>query len=265
MSWLVRLHHRRCRLGRLCHRQPARRRTALRILVLEAGAAGQAPSCSRCRRASPASARSRPTTGATRPTPQKHCNDRRMYWPRGKTLGGSSSINAMLYVRGHASDYDHWRQLGNEGWSYNDVLPYFKKAENNERGADEFHGTGGPLNVADQVDPSKLNEAFLKAARAGRPQAQRRLQRRRAGRRRLLPGDAEGQAALEHGQRLSAAGGRARPQQRRRHHQRAGRAHHLRQGPRHGRALRRATAATRSRAAAARSSCAAAPSTRRSC
>jgi choline dehydrogenase len=97
-------------------------------------------------------------------TPQKHCNDRVMYWPRGKTLGGSSSINAMLYVRGHAWDYDHWRQLGNEGWSYNDVLPYFKGAENNERGADDFHGVGGPLNVADQVDPSKLNEGFLKAA-----------------------------------------------------------------------------------------------------
>src|SRR5262249_38121927 len=72
--------------------------------------------------------------------PQKHCNDRRMYWPRGKTLGGSSSINAMLYVRGTAWDYDHWRQLGNEGWSYNDVLPFFKKAENNERGGDDFHG-----------------------------------------------------------------------------------------------------------------------------
>jgi choline dehydrogenase len=95
--------------------------------------------------------------------PQKHCNDRRMYWPRGKTLGGSSSINAMLYVRGNAWDYDHWRQLGNEGWSYNDVLPFFRKAENNERGGDDFHGTGGPLNVADQVDPSKINEGFLKA------------------------------------------------------------------------------------------------------
>ena len=95
--------------------------------------------------------------------PQKHCGNRRMYWPRGKTLGGSSSINAMLYVRGNAWDYDHWRQLGNEGWSYNDVLPFFKKAENNERGGDDFHGTGGPLNVADQVDPSKINEGFLKA------------------------------------------------------------------------------------------------------
>ncbi len=95
--------------------------------------------------------------------PQVHCNNRRMYWPRGKTLGGSSSINAMLYVRGHASDYDHWRQLGNEGWSYEDVLPYFKKAENNERGADDFHGVGGPLNVAEQTSPARLNEAFLKA------------------------------------------------------------------------------------------------------
>ena len=101
-------------------------------------------------------------------TPQKHCNDRRMYWPRGKTLGGSSSINAMLYVRGHASDYDHWRQLGNEGWSYDDVLPYFKKAENNERWSDDFHGNGGPLNVAEQVDPQQA-ERSLPACRASRP------------------------------------------------------------------------------------------------
>jgi choline dehydrogenase len=96
-------------------------------------------------------------------TPQTHCNNRRMYWPRGKTLGGSSAINAMLYVRGNAWDYDHWRQLGNEGWSYNDVLPFFKKAENNERGGDQFHGTGGLLNVADQADPLKINDAFLAA------------------------------------------------------------------------------------------------------
>ncbi|MGE0659173.1 MAG: GMC family oxidoreductase [Reyranellaceae bacterium] len=96
--------------------------------------------------------------------PQKHCDNRRMYWPRGKTLGGSSSINAMLYVRGHAYDYDLWRQLGNEGWSYADVLPYFKKAQNNERGGSEYHGSGGPLNVADQVDPSPLNRVLLQAA-----------------------------------------------------------------------------------------------------
>jgi choline dehydrogenase len=96
--------------------------------------------------------------------PQVHCNNRRMYWPRGKTLGGSSSINAMLYVRGHASDYDHWRQLGNSGWSYEDVLPFFKKAENNERGGDQYHGSGGPLNVTDQTDPAKISEAFVKAA-----------------------------------------------------------------------------------------------------
>jgi choline dehydrogenase len=98
--------------------------------------------------------------------PQKHCDNRRMYWPRGKTLGGSSSINAMLYVRGAAYDYDLWRQLGNEGWSYADVLPYFKKAQNNERGSSQFHGAGGPLNVADQVDPSPLNRVMLDAAQA---------------------------------------------------------------------------------------------------
>jgi len=135
----------------------------LRILVLEAGGPDKS-----FKLKMPAGFASLSDTSSYKwhyeTTPQKHCNDRRMYWPRGRTLGGSSAINAMLYVRGHASDYDHWRQLGNEGWSYNDVLPYFKKAENNERGGDEFHGTGGPLNVADQADPCTLSEAFLKAA-----------------------------------------------------------------------------------------------------
>ncbi len=96
--------------------------------------------------------------------PQKHCDNRRMYWPRGKTLGGSSSINAMLYIRGNAYDYDLWRQLGNEGWSYREVLPYFMKAENNERGASEFHGSGGPLNVAEQISPAPISKAFVAAA-----------------------------------------------------------------------------------------------------
>jgi choline dehydrogenase len=135
---------------------------ALRILVLEAG-----PPDSSFMLKMPAGFASlgekSPYNWRYETTPQKHCNDRRMYWPRGKTVGGSSSINAMLYVRGHAWDYDHWRQLGNEGWSYEDVLPFFKKAENNERGADDFHGAGGPLNVADQADPAKINEAFLEA------------------------------------------------------------------------------------------------------
>ena len=107
----------------------------LRILVLEAG-----PADSSFLLKMPAGFASlgdkTPYNWRYETTPQKHCNDRRMYWPRGKTLGGSSAINAMLSVRGHAWDYDHWRQLGNEGWSYNDVLPYFKKAENNERGGD---------------------------------------------------------------------------------------------------------------------------------
>ena len=97
--------------------------------------------------------------------PQKGLNGRRGYQPRGKVLGGSSSTNAMLYVRGHRWDYDHWAALGNAGWSYDEVLPYFKRAENNEthRNA-RFHGTGGPLNVAELRAPSALNKAFLEAA-----------------------------------------------------------------------------------------------------
>lgn len=96
--------------------------------------------------------------------PQRNLNGRRMYWPRGKTLGGSSSINAMIYIRGQPLDYDHWRQLGNPGWAWDDVLPYFRKAENNERGADDLHATGGPLNVADLVERNPLTEVFLRAA-----------------------------------------------------------------------------------------------------
>src|SRR5678816_3489341 len=87
-------------------------------------------------------------------TPQPGLGGRRGYQPRGKTLGGSSSINAMVYTRGHRSDYDGWAALGNAGWSYADVLPYFRRAENNERIADEFHGRDGPLNVADPRSPS---------------------------------------------------------------------------------------------------------------
>ena len=96
--------------------------------------------------------------------PQAGLNGRRGYQPRGKTLGGSSSINAMLYVRGHRHDYDHWASLGNAGWSYDDVLPYFRRAEHNEQFADGFHGQGGPLNVTYPRHTSAVNALFLAAA-----------------------------------------------------------------------------------------------------
>jgi choline dehydrogenase len=97
--------------------------------------------------------------------PQPGLNGRRGYQPRGRTLGGSSSINAMLYVRGHRWDYDHWHSLGNAGWSYDEVLPYFKRAERNETHQDGmFHGQGGPLNVTEVMEPSDFNKRFLRAA-----------------------------------------------------------------------------------------------------
>jgi choline dehydrogenase len=96
--------------------------------------------------------------------PQAGLSDRRGYQPRGKTLGGSSSINAMFYVRGNRWDYDHWASLGNPGWSYDDVLPLFKRAENNEQFRDDFHGQGGPLNVTYPRHQSPLTKLFLEAA-----------------------------------------------------------------------------------------------------
>ena len=80
--------------------------------------------------------------------PQKHLNDRQLYDPRGKVLGGTSSINGMIYDRGSARDFDHWRALGNEGWSYADVLPYFRRSECYQPGADAYHGGDGPLHVS---------------------------------------------------------------------------------------------------------------------
>ncbi|MGH8455534.1 MAG: GMC family oxidoreductase [Stenotrophobium sp.] len=96
--------------------------------------------------------------------PQKHLKNRNLLWPRGKTLGGSSAINAQVYIRGNAWDYDHWASLGNPGWSYKDVLPIFRKTENFEPGASEFHGTGGELNVADLRSTNPLSHAFVQAA-----------------------------------------------------------------------------------------------------
>lgn len=95
--------------------------------------------------------------------PQPGLNGRRGYQPRGRMLGGSSGLNAMIYIRGHASDYDDWAAQGARGWSFADVLPYFKRAEGNERLNGALHGSDGPLNVADQVSPNPLNQVFLAA------------------------------------------------------------------------------------------------------
>jgi len=102
---------------------------------------------------------------------QLHLNNRKLYWPRGKGWGGSSSINGMIYIRGHARDYDHWRQMGCEGWSFSDVLPYFKRAETNENGGDQFHGGNGPLHVSNGRSTNPLFKAFVEGGReAGYPE-----------------------------------------------------------------------------------------------
>jgi choline dehydrogenase len=93
-------------------------------------------------------------------------NGRRGYAPQGKVLGGSSSINGLVYLRGVREDFEHWRELGNPGWGYDDVLPYFRKSENQARGASSYHGVDGPLAVSDLRDRHPLNDAFIAAARA---------------------------------------------------------------------------------------------------
>ena len=189
--------------------------------------------------------------------------DRRVFWPRGKVLGGSSSINGMVYIRGQAEDFDHWRQLGNTGWSYDDVLPYFRRAEHQTRGADEFHGTGGPLCVSDVPDHHPICEAFIDAAMAlGFPRNDD-FNGATPGRRRLAPDDdAQRPALLDRG-RLSAAGDAAAEPAR--HHRGADRKDPVRGQPgRRRRVPPRRRDPARARGAA-RSSCAAARSTRRNC
>jgi choline dehydrogenase len=96
--------------------------------------------------------------------PDPNMNGRRIYWPRGKTLGGSSSINGLIYIRGQREDYDNWRAQGNPGWGYDDVLPYFIRSESNQRGASDFHGGTGPLRVSDIGAQHELIEAFIAGA-----------------------------------------------------------------------------------------------------
>ncbi|MEM6583186.1 MAG: GMC family oxidoreductase N-terminal domain-containing protein [Pseudomonadota bacterium] len=93
--------------------------------------------------------------------PQKGLNNRQSYQPRGRSLGGSSAINAMVYIRGNRRDYDQWQRLGCDGWGYDDVLPYFRLSENNVRGADEFHGAAGPLHVSDPEFPRPITDEWI--------------------------------------------------------------------------------------------------------
>jgi len=136
----------------------------VRVCLLEAGPIDKSVLI-RCPAGFPLLAKTGGANWAFETVPQPGLNGRRGYQPRGKVLGGSSSINAMIYVRGQPDDYDGWAAEGNIGWGWADVLPYFKRAENNEtHGASEFHGAGGPLNVAELRSPSPLNQAFLAAA-----------------------------------------------------------------------------------------------------
>jgi choline dehydrogenase len=96
--------------------------------------------------------------------PEPYLNNRKIFCPRGKVLGGSSSINFLLYTRGNHQDYDRWQELGNPGWSYQDVLPYFKKSENQQRGASEYHGVDGELSVTDLISPNAISQRFVDAA-----------------------------------------------------------------------------------------------------
>ena len=102
--------------------------------------------------------------------PEPNLENRRLWWPRGKGLGGSSSINGMIYIRGHARDYDQWRQTGLAGWGYSDVLPYFKRAEAFEGGSDLYHGGQGPLHISKAASPNPIYRAFVEAGvEAGYP------------------------------------------------------------------------------------------------
>lgn len=102
--------------------------------------------------------------------PQKHCNGRQIHWPRGRVVGGSGSINGMLYVRGHASDYDNWAYMGNPGWDYDSILPYFKKSEDFDQGENEFHGAGGPLRVTTDYEKHPTTQKIVEAClQAGYP------------------------------------------------------------------------------------------------
>ena len=139
--------------------------------------------------------------------PEPHLDGRSLYVPRGKSLGGSSSMNAMLYVRGRPLDYDAWEAQGAAGWGWRDVLPYFLKSEDNARGASEFHGVGGPLRVIEPALPARrIDRRLIAASEAAGIPRKHRLQRSRAGRRGDVSGHPARRPALERRRRVPAPG-----------------------------------------------------------
>ncbi|RRJ85204.1 GMC family oxidoreductase [Aestuariirhabdus litorea] len=142
---------------------------ANRVCLLEAGPADDSVLV-RCPMGVVALMQSKARNWLFNSVPQPSQHQREIFCPRGKTLGGSSAVNAMLYIRGHRSDYDHWAALGNEGWSFDEVLPYFKATQNQERGESEYHGVGGGLNVADSRSNHPIGPCFIEAGKqAGYP------------------------------------------------------------------------------------------------
>ena len=162
--------------------------------------------------------------------PEPHMDGRRIYCPRGRVLGGSSSINGMVYVRGHARDYDRWAQSGLPGWDYAHVLPYFKRAETRARGADDYRGGDGPLHVATGACRNPAVPGLHRGGAPGRLSAHRRHERLPAGGLRADGHDGPRRAALERGARVPGPG--PAPAEPDRAHRRAGPAGALRGRPR---------------------------------
>ena len=149
--------------------------------------------------------------------PEPGLDGRRLYLPRGKRARRLSSINAMIYIRGNRADFDEWAAGGAEGWGYDDVLPYFKRSEDNERGEDAFHGAGRPADASrESRSMHPLADAMHRGRAGGRPRAQPGLQRRAPGGRRPLPAHPARRPALQRGRRVPAP--RRGPAEPRRHH-----------------------------------------------